>query len=87
MDQQFRFDAYAPPPASWLNLVVRCFAVFTRQLIRDGVFRSVDKLQMAINDYLDSRHADSTPSVWPATARGRPSSYEASCNAIGMPPS
>ncbi len=84
MDQQFKIDAYAPPPASWLNLVVRLFAEFTRQLIRRGV---VDKLQSAFNHYLDSPHADPTPSVWPASAGGRPSSYEAGCNAIGMPPS
>jgi hypothetical protein len=48
---------FTPTSSSWLNLVERWFREFTEKAIRGGVFRSVDHLIAAIDDYLDAHNA------------------------------
>lgn len=59
---------FTPTSASWLNQVERWFAKITEQRIRRGVFRHVDELISAIDDYIASNNRDPQPFVWTATA-------------------
>jgi transposase len=59
---------FTPTYGSWLNLVERWFAELTRKRIRRGVFRSVQELKAAINDYLDINNEAPKPFVWTKTA-------------------
>ncbi|HKB37392.1 MAG TPA: IS630 family transposase [Gemmataceae bacterium] len=55
---------FTPTSASWLNQVERFFAEITRRRIRRGSFRSVEELERAIADYLNSHNQDPRPFVW-----------------------
>jgi transposase len=55
---------FTPTSASWLNQVERFFAEITRRRIRRGSFRSVEELERAIEDYLDSHNENPRPFVW-----------------------
>jgi hypothetical protein len=57
---------FTPTSASWVNLVERFFRDITEERIRRGVFRSVDDLKVAIQEYLDHRHANTKPYHWTA---------------------
>jgi transposase len=57
---------FTPTSASWLNLVERFFRDITEERIRRGVFRSVDELKAAIQEYLDHRNANPKPYHWAA---------------------
>jgi hypothetical protein len=59
---------FIPTSSSWLNQVVRFFREITDKAIRRGVFKSVDALIAAIEDYLRAHNNDPTPFVWTATA-------------------
>src|SRR5688572_380677 len=59
---------FTPTSGSWLNQVERWFAKITDQRIRRGVFRSVDQLISAIDDYIAANNRDPQPFVWTATA-------------------
>jgi transposase len=59
---------FTPTSASWLNLVERFFAEITDRRIRRGVFKSVQELEAAINEYIQNRNAEPKPFVWNATA-------------------
>jgi transposase len=59
---------FTPTSASWLNLVERLFAEITRQRIRRGVFKSVDDLKAAIEEWIDCRNAKPKPFKWTKTA-------------------
>jgi transposase len=59
---------FIPTSSSWLNLIERWFREITEKRIRRGVFRSVDALIAAINDYLSHHNADPKPFVWTAKA-------------------
>jgi transposase len=59
---------FTPTSSSWLNQVERWFAKITEQRIRRGVFRSVDQLIQAIDDYIASNNNSPKPFVWTATA-------------------
>ena len=59
---------FTPTSASWLNLVERLFAEITRQRIRRGVFKSVDELKAAIEEWIDCRNAKPKPFRWTKTA-------------------
>jgi transposase len=59
---------FTPTSASWLNLVERLFAEITRQRIRRGVFKSVDDLKAAIEEWIEHRNADPKPFTWTAPA-------------------
>lgn len=59
---------FTPTSSSWLNQVERWFAKITEQRIRRGVFRSVDELIAAIDEYIDGNNRSPKPFVWTATA-------------------
>jgi hypothetical protein len=59
---------FNPTSASWLNQVERFFGLITGDRIRCGVFKSVAKLEGAIQDYLDHHNADPKPFVWTKSA-------------------
>lgn len=59
---------FTPTSSSWLNQVERWFAKVTEQRIRRGVFRSVDELIAAIDDYIADNNRSPKPFVWTATA-------------------
>ena len=43
---------FTPTSSSWLNQVERFFAQITERRIRRGVFKSVEELEKAIENYL-----------------------------------
>ena len=57
-----------PTGASWLNLVERFFAEFTRKQLRRGVHRSVLQLEACIKSYIETVNADPKPFKWTKTA-------------------
>jgi len=57
-----------PTSSSWLNQVERWFAKITEQRIRRGVFKSVDQLSAAIDDYIAANNRSPKPFVWTASA-------------------
>uniref|UniRef100_UPI000E3B617B IS630 family transposase n=1 Tax=Allorhizocola rhizosphaerae TaxID=1872709 RepID=UPI000E3B617B len=59
---------FTPTSSSWLNLVERWFSELTTKMIRRGVFRSVDDLVAAIEEFLRVHNDDPKPFVWTATA-------------------
>jgi len=59
---------FTPTSGSWLNQVERWFAKITEQRIRRGVFKNVDQLIRAIDDYIAANNLDPQPFVWTATA-------------------
>jgi transposase len=59
---------FTPTSSSWLNLVERWFSELTQKMIRRGVFRSVEDLVKAIEEFLRVHNNDPKPFVWTATA-------------------
>jgi len=59
---------FTPTSSSWLNQVERWFAKVTEQRIRRGVFKSVDELIAAIDDYIAEHNKASKPFVWTTSA-------------------
>jgi transposase len=59
---------FTPTSASWLNQVERWFAKISEQRIRRGVFKSVDALIAAIDDYIAANNRAPKPFVWTAQA-------------------
>jgi hypothetical protein len=55
---------FTPTSSSWLNMIERWFRDITQARIRNGSFRSVDKLERAIRDYIDDHNANPTTLVW-----------------------
>lgn len=53
-----------PTYGSWINLVERWFAEITYQRIRRGVFRSVQKMETAIRQYIEVHKQNPKPFVW-----------------------
>ncbi len=58
---------FIPTHSSWLNQVERFFAQITDKRIRRGVFRSVDELKAAIDDYITQHNEAPKPFRWTAT--------------------
>lgn len=58
---------FVPTSSSWLNLIERWFGELTGKRIRRGAFASVQDLENAIDEFLDSWNADPKPFVWTAT--------------------
>lgn len=58
---------FTPTSTSWLNLVERWFANLTNKRLRRGVFRSVDELITAINDFVSNANLEPRPFSWSAT--------------------
>jgi len=59
---------FTPTSSSWLNQVERWFARITEQRIRRGVFKSVDELIAAIDDYIAEHNRRPKPFFWIASA-------------------
>lgn len=59
---------FTPTSGSWLNQVERWFGKITEQRIRRGVFKSVDELIEAIDEYIAANNSKPKPFVWTATA-------------------
>jgi transposase len=59
---------FTPTSSSWLNQVERWFAKITEQRIRRGVFKKVDELIAAIDNYIAANNQNPKPFVWTATA-------------------
>jgi transposase len=55
---------FTPTSSSWLNLVERWFGEITRKRIRRGVFKSVQELTVAIEEYIRCYNEDPKPFVW-----------------------
>ena len=55
---------FTPTRGSWVNLVESWFAMLSKQRLRRGVFRSVDQLVAAIEDYLAKYNATPTQFQW-----------------------
>lgn len=55
---------FTPTSGSWLNLVESWFAMLSKQRLKRGVFRSVDDLVAAIEDYLARYNATPTMFQW-----------------------
>lgn len=65
LDKHPRFHLhFTPTSSSWLNLVERWFGELTRKRIRRGVFKSVQDLVTAINDYIHLNNQCPKPFVW-----------------------
>ena len=59
---------FTPTSASWLNQVERFFAEISNKRIRRGAFRSVPRLERAIEDYINGHNEEPKPFVWTADA-------------------
>jgi len=57
---------FIPTSSSWLNMVERWFGAITTKRIRRGSFRSVEQLEAAIRDFIDTHNDDPKPFVWTA---------------------
>jgi transposase len=57
---------FTPTSASWLNAVEGFFAKLTNRRLKRGVFRSVDDLKEAINNFIAQTNAEPKPFVWTA---------------------
>ena len=55
---------FIPTSSSWLNVIERWFRDITCNRIRNGVFRSVDELKQAINDYINHHNQNPRSFVW-----------------------
>jgi transposase len=64
---RFHFH-FTPTSASWLNMVERFFRDLTDKSVRRGVFRSVEELTQAIEEYVAAHNANPKPFIWTATA-------------------
>ena len=60
---------FTPTSSSWLSMVERFFRDLTTKRLRRGVFRSIDDLIAAIDEYVDHHNAAPKPFIWTAKAR------------------
>ena len=68
-----------PTSSSWLNQVERFFALLTERQTRRGVYRSIDALHRAIDDFIASHNADPKPFRWTKSADDILASIERFC--------
>jgi transposase len=59
---------FTPTSCSWLNMVERFFRDLTQNRLRRGVFRSVEELIVAIDNYIDHHNEAPKPFIWTAKA-------------------
>ena len=59
---------FTPTGCSWLNMVERFFRDLTENRLRRGVFRSVEELIAAIDEYIDRHNESPKPFIWTAKA-------------------
>lgn len=58
---------FIPTSSSWLNLIERWFAELEQKAVRRGVFRSVEELQHAIDEFLAAWNHEPVPYAWTAS--------------------
>jgi transposase len=69
LEQHKRFHVYfTPTSASWLNMIERFFRDLTQNRLRRGVFQDLEKLIMAIGEYIDGHNQNPKPFIWTAKA-------------------
>ncbi len=59
---------FTPTGCSWLNMVERFFRDLTENQLRRGVFRNVEELIAAIDQYIDRHNENPKPFIWTAKA-------------------
>ncbi len=59
---------FTPTSCSWLNMVERFFRDLTQNRLRRGVFRSVEELIIAIDQYIGHHNEKPKPFIWTAKA-------------------
>jgi transposase len=59
---------FTPTSASWLNMVERFFRDLTHNRLKRGVFRDVEALITAIDQYVDRHNENPKPFIWTAKA-------------------
>jgi len=59
---------FTPTSCSWLNMVERFFRDLTQNRLRRGVFRSVEELIIAIDEYIAHHNHNPKPFIWTAKA-------------------
>ena len=59
---------FTPTSASWLNMVERFFRDLTHNRLKRGVFRDVEELITAIDEYVDRHNENPKPFIWTAKA-------------------
>jgi transposase len=59
---------FTPTGCSWLNMVERFFRDLTEKRLRRGVFRSVEELITAIDEYIAHHNKNPKPFIWTAKA-------------------
>jgi transposase len=77
---------FTPTSSSWLNQIERWFAKITQERIRRGVFKSVDELITAIDDYIAHHNRSPKPFVWTASAELILGRVERLCKRINHSP-
>ena len=60
---------FTPTSSSWLNMIERFFRDLTTKRIRRGVFRNIEDLIAAIDEYVDRHNLAPKPFIWTAKAR------------------
>lgn len=55
---------FIPTSSSWLNVIERWFRDITQNQLRNGVFKSVDQLKQALQEYIDHHNATPKSFVW-----------------------
>ena len=59
---------FTPTSCSWLNMVERFFRDLTENRLRRGIFRSVEELIIAIDEYIGRHNENPKPFIWTAKA-------------------
>jgi len=59
---------FTPTSCSWLNMVERFFRDLTENRLRRGIFRSIEELIAAIEEYIDRHNENPKPFIWTAKA-------------------
>ena len=59
---------FTPTSASWLNMVERFFRDISENLLKRGVFKSVDELTESVNQYICNHNKEPKPFIWTAKA-------------------
>jgi transposase len=59
---------FTPTGSSWLNMVERFFRDLTQNRLRRGIFRSVEELIIAIDEYIGRHNDNPKPFIWTAKA-------------------
>jgi transposase len=59
---------FTPTSSSWLNMIERFFRDLTQHRLKRGVFRDVEELITAIDEYVDRHNEKPKPFIWTAAA-------------------